>query len=90
MIIKIGIHSFPAQHSEINREFEVSTVCGREAGRWQLDSIIDRVLLLPPCQENLVKKRFNFKLNNYCMQNMKKVFLSVLVPKIRVWQTVVD
>ena len=38
------------------KQCEASTVCGRHAGKWQLDSKIEKVRLLSPGQGNLGDK----------------------------------
>ena len=40
--IKIGIHSFPLDVQQLKGQCEASIVCGRQMGRWQLDSKTER------------------------------------------------
>ena len=42
--IKIGIHSFLLDVQQLKGQCEASAVCGRQVGRWQLDSKTERSL----------------------------------------------
>ena len=42
--IKIRIHSFLLDVQQLKGQYEASIVCGRQMGRWQLDSKIERSL----------------------------------------------
>ena len=71
--IKIGIHSFPSWHSAKKEQNEVSTVCGRQMVRRQLDAEMLKESSLSLSKGNLVNKEvitiFHFVNNSNCWIN---------------------